>query len=109
MSGFAAQLSLQNRVVSPEAMEQEAKLLNFTHSLLMSFHQKELQMLVASGVELLIDPRDVLPIKKFMQEHEEKCLIVSSEIGDSDTQTAFGFWSANKVPGCQGLWPIGIV
>jgi hypothetical protein len=47
------QLSLQRRIVSPEASEQEAILLNFEQSLTIFLHQKELEMLVASGVELL--------------------------------------------------------
>jgi hypothetical protein len=46
-----------------------------------------------------MDPRYVLLIEKFMQELDEEGLIVDSNI--SDTQTAFAFWSANKVPGSQ--------
>jgi hypothetical protein len=47
------QLSLQKSAVSPDAMEQEAMLLNFEQSLAMSLHQKELEMLVLCGQELL--------------------------------------------------------
>jgi hypothetical protein len=46
-------LSLQKRAVSPEAIEHDTILLNFEHSLMMSLHQKELEILVAYGVELL--------------------------------------------------------
>jgi hypothetical protein len=40
------QLSLQKRAVSPEAIEQDAIVLNFEHSLTLSLHQKELEILV---------------------------------------------------------------
>jgi hypothetical protein len=54
-----------------------------------------------------MDPRYVLLIEKFMQVLDEEGLIVDSSI--SDTQTAFEFWSVNKVPGSQRFWPVGIV
>jgi hypothetical protein len=41
------QLSLQKSTVSPEAIEHDASLLNLAQSLTMSFHQKELETLVA--------------------------------------------------------------
>jgi hypothetical protein len=50
------QLSLQKRAVSPEAIEQDAIVLNFEHSLTLSPHQKELEILVVFGVELPCTP-----------------------------------------------------
>jgi lipid A disaccharide synthetase len=93
---LVVQLLLQKRAVSPEAIEQKARLLNFEHNLITSLHQKELVTLVACG------PWNVL-VKRFVQEFHEQSFIMCTKI--SNAQATFGFGSA-KVPGCHGpkLW-----
>jgi hypothetical protein len=53
MSKSVVHLSLQIRAVSPEAVEQEAIILNFEQSLTRSLHQKEIEITLACVVELL--------------------------------------------------------